>query len=90
MTVIADDELLTTQAAADVLNVSRQYLVRLVDGGRLPAVKVGSHRRLRASDVEAFRRARDLDREVSLDRLVALSEEAGGSALEPAEGAHAD
>jgi excisionase family DNA binding protein len=69
--------------AMATLNVSRQYLVRLVDNGRLPAVKVGSYRRLRASDVETFRAARDRDRQVSLDRLVALSEDAGGYGLEP-------
>ncbi len=89
MTVLPNEEMLTTQAAAHFLNVSRQYLVRLVDNGQLPAVKVGSHRRLRASDVEAFRSARDRDRQASLDRLVALSEEAGGYGLEPTEGAAA-
>ena len=85
VTVLADEEMLTTQAAADMLNISRQYLVRLVDSGRLPAVKVGSHRRLRASDVEAFKIARDKGRDAALDRLVELSEEVGGYALEPSE-----
>jgi excisionase family DNA binding protein len=89
VTVLADEEMLTTQAAANVLNVSRQYLVRLVDDGKLPAVKVGSHRRLRASDVEAFRSARDRDRQASLDRLVAFSEDVEGYALQPANGVDA-
>jgi excisionase family DNA binding protein len=89
VTVLPNEEMLATQAAAHFLNVSRQYLVRLVDNGQLPAVKVGSHRRLRASDVEAFRSARDRDRQASLDRLVALSEEAGGYGFESAEGVDA-
>ena len=82
VTVLADEQTLTTQKAAEILNVSRQYLVRLVDSGRLPAVKVGSHRRLRAIDVEGFRAARDQDRAAALDELAALSEEIGGYAVE--------
>ncbi len=82
-TVFADEEMLTTRAAADVLNVSRQYLVRLVDSGRLSAVKVGSHRRLRASDVEAFKAVRDRDRDDALGRLVSLIEELEGYIATP-------
>jgi excisionase family DNA binding protein len=78
VTVLADEAMLTTQAAADVLNVSRQYLVQLVDDRRLPAVMVGSHRRLRAADVQAFKAVRDRERSAALDRLVALSKDAGG------------
>jgi len=90
VTVLADETMLTTQAAADILNVSRQYLVRLVDSGRLPAVRVGSHRRLFASDVAALKVARDRDRDAALDRLVALSEAAGGYAWSPAQGLNAE
>lgn len=81
VSVVAGDEMLTTQGAAERLNVSRQYVVRLVDRGRLPAVKVGSHRRLRASDVEAFRVQRDAERDAALDRLAAISEGMGGYRL---------
>ena len=79
--VIPEEEMLTTQAAADLLNVSRQYLVRLVDSGGLAAVKVGSHRRLRASDVVAFKIERDAGRTSALNRLAELSEEADGYAV---------
>jgi len=81
VSVIADDEMLTTQGAAERLNVSRQYVVRLVDRGSLPAVKVGSHRRLRASDVEAFRMQRDAERDTALDQLASMSEEMSGYRL---------
>jgi excisionase family DNA binding protein len=81
VTVLPDEEMLTTQAAADMLNVSRQYLVRLVDTGELPAEKVGSHRRLRAADVAAFKVTRDAKRASALDRLASLSEDDGGYEL---------
>ncbi|MEX2697079.1 excisionase family DNA-binding protein [Rhizobium mongolense] len=82
VTVLPDEEILSTQAAADILNVSRQYLVRLVDSGELASEKVGSHRRLRAGDVAAFKAARDAKRASVLDRLSSLSEDAGGYELE--------
>ena len=81
VSVVADDEMLTTQAAAERLNVSRQYVVRLVDRGTLPAVKVGSHRRLRAADIEAYRVPRDATRNEALDQLAALSEDMDGYRL---------
>ncbi|MFT2215498.1 excisionase family DNA-binding protein [Rhizobium giardinii] len=78
VTVLPDEEMLSTQAAADILNVSRQYLVRLVDAGEITAEKVGSHRRLRATDVASFKTARDAKRTSALDRLSSLSEDVGG------------
>ena len=79
--VMSDDEVLSTQDAADLLNVSRQYLVRLVDAGDLPAQKVGSHRRLRLADVLSFRAERDAKRTSTLNRLTAMSEDASGYEL---------
>ena len=73
--------MLTTQAAAERLNVSRQYVVRLVDQGALPSIKVGTHRRLRLADVLAYKTQRDSDRDVALDRLAAMSEDVGGYQL---------
>jgi excisionase family DNA binding protein len=73
---------LTTQQAADVLNVSRQYLLRLLDESRLPFSRVGTHRRLKIEDVLAYKAQRDAEREAKLDALAALSEEIGYRELE--------
>lgn len=80
ITVVPVGKELTTQQAADILNVSRQYLVRLVDEGRLPCTKTGKHRRILVRDVLAFKEERDRSRREALDELTRLSEELGGYA----------
>ncbi len=78
ITIVPVGKELTTQQAADLLNVSRQYLVRLLGEGRIPYTKTGKHRRLRIEDVLAFKQKRDDDRSAALDDLTRLSEEADG------------
>jgi excisionase family DNA binding protein len=73
---------LTTQQAADLLNVSRQYVVKLVNEGRIPCTKTGKHRRLLMDDVLAFKQTRDSERESRLNELVTLTDEFGGYARE--------
>jgi excisionase family DNA binding protein len=69
---------MTTQQAADLLNVSRQYLVRLLDDGKLPYDRTGKHRRLKMEDVLAYKKQRDLERDNKLDEIAKLTEELGG------------
>lgn len=69
---------LTTQQAANLLNMSRQFLVNLVDRGDIPATRTGRHRRLKIVDVLAYRARRAKARRKSLDRLASLGEEVGG------------
>jgi len=78
VTIVPVGREVTTQQAADLLNVSRQYLVRLLDEGRVPYRKVGKHRRLRVADVLTFRETRARDRRAGLRELSRLTGELGG------------
>jgi excisionase family DNA binding protein len=78
LTVVPIGQQLTTQQAADLLNVSRQYLVRLLDEKRIPFTKTGKHRRLRIDDVLAFKENRDRNRRAGMRELSQLTEELGG------------
>ncbi|MEO5679194.1 MAG: helix-turn-helix domain-containing protein [Acidimicrobiales bacterium] len=57
--LVSDDGELTTQQAGELLGISRTYVVRLVDAGKLPGHRVGTHRRLRVADVLAYKAKRD-------------------------------
>jgi excisionase family DNA binding protein len=66
---------LTTQEAAELLNLSRQYVVRLLDDGKIPSHKVGTHRRVRVADVMAYKQTLEADRLDALKKLVAEAQD---------------
>lgn len=77
VTIVPNHTALTTQEAADILNVSRQYVVRLTDEGKLPFTRTGTHRRVRSEDVMAYKTVRDSERRKGLRNLTRMSRELG-------------
>lgn len=68
---------LTSQEAADLLNVSRPHLVKMLEEGAIPFTKTGRHRRIRFSDLMAFKLRRDEERQQAMEALVQQAQELG-------------
>ena len=77
LTLIPENAELTSVQAADVLNVSRPFLIKLLEDNVLPHRKVGKHRRVRMEDVMAYKAKIDRDREAVLDQLAREGQEQG-------------
>ena len=69
VTLIPEGAELTTVQAANVLNVSRPFLIKLLDQKVIPHRKVGKHRRVRMEDIVAYKEAIDREREQVLGQL---------------------
>ena len=77
MRIIPANQELSTQEAADILNVSRPYLVGQLETGKIPFVKVGAHRRIRFNDLMEYKQRRDAERKRGLAEIAHISEDEG-------------
>jgi excisionase family DNA binding protein len=75
VTIVPTGAELTTQQAADMLNVSRPYISKLIKEGKLEHVRVGSHRRVPLDALMAYKARRDAGRTLALRELARLGQE---------------
>lgn len=75
VTIVPIHAELTTQEAGDFLNVSRPFLIGLLEQGKLPFRKVGTHRRVRFEDLLKYQGAAAEQRKRTLDELTRLAQE---------------
>ncbi|MCF6264100.1 MAG: helix-turn-helix domain-containing protein [Xanthomonadales bacterium] len=77
VTIVPTQAELTTQQAANILNVSRPHLVKLLEDGEIPFTKTGTHRRVRYQAIIDYKLLRDQESHEKLDELTAQAQEHG-------------
>ena len=77
VTLVPDNQAVTTQRAADLLGMSRPFFVKLLETGTMAYHRIGNQRRVYLRDVLAYAQKRDEERQAALDRLSRAAVEAG-------------
>lgn len=77
VTISPSDAEMTTQEAADILNVSRPHLVKLLNNNEIPYTKTGSHRRIKVKDVMDYKEKKDTQCRQSLNEMAEIMQENG-------------
>src|ERR1700688_1425188 len=77
VTLIPDNQAITTQRAADILGMSRPFFIKLLETGGMAYHRIGNQRRVYLRDVLAYAQKRDEERQAALDRLSRAAVEAG-------------
>ncbi|WP_409339927.1 helix-turn-helix domain-containing protein, partial [Nostoc edaphicum] len=77
ISIIPQQQELTTQQASELLNVSRPYLIKLLEQGDIHYIKVGSHRRVRFDDLMKYKQQRDIKRREGLKELTQFMQDEG-------------
>jgi excisionase family DNA binding protein len=77
ISIVRHNRELTTQEAANILNVSRPFLVKLLENGEIPHIKVGSHRRILFQDVMIYKEQRKVKRRQGLKELTQFLQDEG-------------
>jgi excisionase family DNA binding protein len=77
VTLVSADEEVTTAKAASILNVSRPHVVKLLDSGKIPSHKVGTHRRVKLKDVLAYKKRQHASNDAVLTDLAGFAQEHG-------------
>ncbi|MBW4505293.1 MAG: helix-turn-helix domain-containing protein [Scytonematopsis contorta HA4267-MV1] len=77
ISIVFQEQEMTTQEAADFLNVSRPYLIKLLEQREIPYIKVGSHRRVNLLDLMKYKEERDKKRREGMKELSQFLQEEG-------------
>ena len=77
VTITAINQDLTTQEAADIINVSRPHLIKLLEEGKIPYFMVGTHRRIYLHGLLEYKKRRDVEERAALAELTQLGQEMG-------------
>lgn len=75
VTLVPSNKEFTTQEAADILNVSRPFIIKVLESGEIPFYKIGTHRRIRAKDLMSFKKKLKEKSENALDELSKMAQE---------------